>query len=105
MQHIIRHEELVAIVRRLRSAREAGATMFQLTKLMRREYGLSFNESQIWTMLTDMVSSPEAFASRDPGRLHKYGEAGRRAGRKKATWYRYMVAERKARAHDPWADC
>jgi hypothetical protein len=105
MQHIIKHEELVAIVRRLRSAREAGATMWDLTRFMRREYGLYFTASQVWALLTDMVTSPTEFASRDPGRLHKYGEAGRRAGRKKSTWYQYKVAERKARAHDPWADC
>jgi hypothetical protein len=94
-------EKLERIVRRLPKARSARASMFQLIKIMKHEFGLPLTASQIWQLITDAVPQRELFAGRDPGmQVAKYGSAGERAGRKTSTWHTHGVAQRRPAARD-----
>jgi hypothetical protein len=95
----LKEERLQEIVQSLRAARRAGAEMHALLLLARNEHGLDLlNESEVWKLLSYAVVDREDWASRDPGRQHKYGKKGRRAKRKKKTWFQYIVAERRGAA-------
>jgi hypothetical protein len=72
--------------------------MRQLVLLLRQKYGLYFTVSQVWHLRSGTVDCREKWSERDPGRQRKYGANGKRAGRKKSTWYQYTIGEKRAAA-------